>query len=290
MSPERRINPERENSSEKRIPERKNTSKKRIISENGITSEVSTTKSLITVKDLLERIIEKKCSAVSNWINSLDVDIEKTVIVGAYLTGIGLSMMLKKITDVTVVDIHPHLGNLVEMDIKFTSEISVIKDADLVIDTTGLGGLTPDTARNIHGKIFLVEDPTSDGSDEMIKGKNNTPDRLKRATTPHKGVLKTQGLNSKTSGTMTLTIEIIRKSLEDALRKPGVLYGVTGMEFYEGILFKEKNVHKFLDLTKKPALIISTLEPFSCDDIIQGYLDELDSWVEDVSVEGGNSS
>lgn len=272
MSFERRINPERED-----------TSRKRMILERGITSEVSTIKSRTTVKNLLERILGIKCSAVSNWISSLDVDIEKTVIVGAYLTGIGLSMMLKKITDVTVVDIHPHLGNLVEMDVKFASEISVIKDADLVIDTTGLGGLTPDIARNIQGEIFLVEDPTSDGSDVMIKGKSNIRDRLKRATTHHKGVLKTQGLNSKTSGTMTLTIEIIRKSLEDALRKPGVLYGVAGMEFYEGILFKEKNVNKFLDLTKKPALIISTLEPFSCDDIIRGYLDEVDSWVEDVS-------
>jgi hypothetical protein len=273
MSFDSKINPERENSSEKRI-----------ILENGITSEVSTIISQITVKDLLERIIEKKCRAVSNWVNSLDADIGKTVIVGAYLTGIGLSMMLKKTSDVTVVDIHPHLGNLVEMDVKFASKISVIKDADLVIDTTGLGGLTPEMARNIQGKIFLVEDPTSDGSDVMIEAKSNIQDRLKRANTRHKGILKTQGLKSKTSGTMTLNVEIIRKSLEDALRKPGVLYGVAGMEFYEGILFKEKNVNKFLDLTKKSALTISTLEPFSCDDIILGHLDRLDSWVEDVRI------
>lgn len=263
-------------------PEMENTSGKRMILEKGITSEVSTIKSQMTVKDLLEGIIEKKCMAVSNWISSLDVDIGKTVIVGAYLTGIGLVKLLKKSSDVTVVDIHPHLGNLVEMDVKFCSQMDVIKDADLVIDTTGLGGLTPDMARNIGGEIFLVEDPASDGSDEMIKGRSNIKDRLEKAASSYKGILKTDGLNSKTSGTMTLTIEILRKSLEDALGKPGVLYGVAGMEFYEGVLFKEKDVDKFLDLTKKPALAISTLGPLSCDDIIRGYLDELDSWVEDI--------
>lgn len=250
---------------------------------SGITSEVFTIKSQIRVKDLLEKIIEKKCEATSNWISSLNVDIENSVIVGAYLTGIGLSKQMKKTSEVTLVDIHPYLGNLIEMDVKFCSEIEMIKDADLVIDTTGLGGLTPEMAKLINGKAFLVEDPTSDGSDELITGKNNIIARLKSANSNYKGVLKTKGLGSKTSGTMTLTLEILRKSLADALNKPGVLYGVAGMEFYEGILFKEKNVHKFLNLIKKPALTISTLEPFSCDEIIHEYLDKLYARVENVN-------
>lgn len=246
----------------------------------GITSEVFTIESQIKVKDLLERIIIKKCKATSDWITSLNVDIQNSVIVGAYLTGIGLSKVLKKTSDVTLVDIYPHLKNIIDRDVKFHSEIEIIKDADLVIDTTGLGGLTPDKAKLINGKAFVVEDPTSDGSDKLINSKNNIIVRLNSATANYKGVLKTQGLNTKTSGTMTLTMEILRNSLADALKKPGVLYGVAGMEFYEGILFKEKNVNNFMKLIKKPALTISTLEPFSCDDIIKGYLEKLDSWVE----------
>ena len=251
--------------------------------QSGITSEVFTIKSRIKVKDLLRRIIEKKCEATSNWINSLDVDIENSVILGAYLTGIGLSKQLKKISEVTVVDIYPHLGNLIDMDVNFCSQTEIIENADLVIDTTGLGGLTPDVTKFINGKGFLVEDPTSDGSDKLIIGKNNVTARLKSASANYKGILMTQGLDSKTSGTMTLTMEILRKSLADALKKPGVLYGVAGMEFYEGLLFKEKNIEKFMEVINKPSLTISTLEPFSCDDIIKEYLEKLDSHVENVN-------
>lgn len=253
--------------------------------QRGITSEVFIIRSKMNVEDLLEKIVEKKCDAASRWINSLNVDIKNTVIVGAYLTGIGLSKQLKKTSDVTLIDIYPHLGNLVERDVKFSREIKMIQDAELVIDTTGLGGLTLKMAKLIDANVFLVEDPTSDGSDEMIKERNNTMDRLKRATASYKGILNTVGLNLKTSGTMTITMGILRQSLADALKKPGVLYGVSGMEFYEGILFKEKNVEKFLNLIKKPALTISTLKPFSCDDIIEGYLEKLDSMVENVSGE-----
>lgn len=251
--------------------------------QKGITSDVFTIKSQIEVKNLVEKIILKKCKATSDWINSLNVDIQKSVIVGAYLTGIGLSKLLKKTSDVTLVDIYPHMENIVDKDVKFCCEIDVIEDADLVIDTTGLGGLTPDITKLITGKAFLVEDPTSDGSDETIKRNNNIMARLKAANANHEGVLKTQGLNSKTSGTMTITMEILRKSLADALSKPGVLYGVAGMEFYEGVLFKEKDVNKFSKLMQKPALTISTMEPFSFDAMIEEYLDKVCCHVEDVN-------
>ena len=248
--------------------------------QDGITSEVFTVTSQMNIEDLIKEITEIKCNAVSNWINSLDVDIENSLVIGADLTGIGLAKRLKKISKVEVVDIYPHMRNLLDEDVEFHSKIDMIKNKDIVVDTTGLGGLTPEITKLINGKTFLVEDPASDGSDDMINNKSNIEDRLKSASVPYKGILKTEGLNSKTSGTMTLTMEVLRNSLKDVLKKPGVLYGVAGMDFYEGILFKEKNVGKFLDHIKKPALTVSTLDPFSCDDIINEYLKKIYSKVE----------
>lgn len=250
----------------------------------GITSEVFTVTSKMNVEDVIKKITEIKCNAACSWINSLNRDIENSIVVGAYLTGIELSKRLKKISNVTVIDIYPHLEKLAENEIEFKSNLILIKDADLVIDTTGLGGLKPGMARLITGKVFLAEDPTSDGSDKLIMEKCNIQDRLKLSCADHKGILRTQGVNSKTSGTMTLTIEVLRKSLEDVLKKSGVLYGIAGMEFYEGALFKEKDVDKFLRLIKKPALTVSTLEPVSCDEIINKYIEKIGSEVEDVSL------
>lgn len=250
--------------------------------DTGITSEVFTVTSRMRVEDVIKKITEIKCNAAIDWINSLNVNIENSVVVGAYLTGIGLSKRLKEISNVTVIDIYPHLEKLVGNDTEFNSDLISVKGADLVVDTTGLGGIRPEIAKLIGGKVFLVEDPSSDGSDNLILQKNNIINRLRLSNSIYKGILKTGGLNSKTSGTMTLTIEILRKSLEDVLKNTGVLYGVAGMEFYEGALFKEKDVDKFLSLIKKPALTVSTLEPISCDEIIKKYLKRIGSDVENV--------
>ena len=251
--------------------------------DTGITSEVFTVTSRMSVEDIIKKITEIKSKVVCNWINSLDITIENSVVVGAYLTGIELSRRLKRISNVTVIDIYPHLEKLVEDDIEFDSNLIKVKDADLVVDTTGLGGLRPKITKLINGNVFLVEDPTSDGSDNLIIQKGNILNRLRLSSSNYKGVLKTEGLNSKTSGTMTLTVEVLRKSLEDVLKRSGVLYGVAGMGFYEGVLFKEKDVDKFLRLIKKPAITVSTLEPISCDEIIEKYLKEIDCRVENVS-------
>ena len=251
--------------------------------DTGITSEVFTVTSSMSVEDVIKEITKIKCNAVFNWINDLDVDIEDSIVVGAYLTGIELSKRLKKRYNVTIIDIYPHLGKLVGNEIEFSLDLNIIGDADLVVDTTGLGGIRPKIVKLIRGNAFLVEDPTSGGSDNLILKKNNTINRLQLSNSNYKGILKTEGLNSKTSGTMTLTMGVLRKSLEDVLKNSGVLYGVAGMDFYEGALFKEKDVDKFLSLIKKPALVASALEPISCDEIIKKYLKEIDSKVENVS-------
>lgn len=258
-----------------------------IIKERGITEEVYTLYSGMGVDDIVNLIGNAKCEATLNWVKSLDVDLEKTVIVGAYITGLKLAEQFKDFSEVTVIDIHPHLKSLLGDDVHFTDDLTRISDADLVIDTTGLGGLSPESVRefvNSDVSVFLVEDPTSDGSDNSIIQKNNTMNRIELASSSHRGILKTGGLNTKTSGTMTMTIEILRKGLNDLLNSNGVLYGVAGMNFYEGVLFKEKNHQKFRELMKEPALIISALQPISPDDALEEYLQKIDSVVADVSI------
>jgi len=258
-----------------------------IIKERGITEEVYTMYSGMVVEDILNRIGNAKCEATLNWVDSLDREVEKTVIVGTYLTGMKLAEQFKEFSQVTVIDIHPHLASLLDVDINFTEDLTQISQADLVIDTTGLGGLSPESVRkfvNNDVSLFLVEDPTSDGSDNSIVEKNNIMERIELAGSKHRGILKTGGLDTKTSGTMTMTIEVLRKGLNDILNSNGVLYGVAGMNFYEGGLFKEKNHQKFQELVKDPALIISALQPISPDDALEKYLEKIDSVVADVSI------
>jgi hypothetical protein len=258
-----------------------------IIKERGITEEVFTLYSGMMVGDIVNRIGDIKCDATLNWVESLNVDVDETVIVGAYLTGMKLANRLKEISKVTVIDIHPILKSLLDKNITFTDDLNRISSADLVIDTTGLGGLSPETVMervSSDVNIFLVEDPTSEGSDSNIMAKSNIMQRLDLANSNYKGIIKTSGLNTKTSGTMTLTIEVLRKSLESILKGNGVLYGVAGMNFYEGVLFKEKDCDKFLRLMQEPALITSSLQPLSSDDTLEMNLLKIKSWVDNVSV------
>lgn len=257
-----------------------------IIKERGITEEVFTLYSGMEVGDIVNSIGNIKCEVIIKWIESLNIDIERTVIIGAYITGMKLSERLKKFSKVTVIDINPNLEPLLGGDVEFTDDLTRISGADLVIDTTGLGGLSPGSVRefvNSDTRIFITEDPTSDASDSHIIEKNNVIERLELASSEYKGILKTNGLNTKTSGTMTLTMEILRKSLGDILKTEGVLYGVAGMNFYEGVLFKEKDLLKFHRLLMEPALIISTLRPLSADIALDKYLKKINSIVENVS-------
>ncbi|NYB52108.1 MAG: DUF1188 family protein [Methanobacteriaceae archaeon] len=258
-----------------------------IIKERGITEEVFTMYSGIEVGEIVNRITDIKAEATLGWVKSLDVEVQETVIVGAYITGMKLADQFKKFSKVTVIDIQPHLAHLLGDGVEFSDDLTRIRKADLVMDTTGLGGLSPETVReyvNSDVPIFLAEDPTSDGSDHRIMKKSNIKHRINVSTSKYKGILKTGGLNTKTSGTMTLTMELLRKSLDDVLESSGVLYGVAGMNFYEGVLFKEKDHKKFLSLLQEPALILSALQPLSSDGIIEKYLRKINSRVEDVSI------
>ena len=49
------------------------------------------------------------------------------------------------------------------------------------------------------------------------------------------------------------------------------------MGFFEEVIFKEKNIPKFVELVSKNAMKISTIDPFSCDDLIKTQLDKIES-------------
>ena len=272
--------------------------------DTGISSEVFTVKSTIKLVDIFNLILEKKASAVLDLFNGL-IDNEiinkesPIVIIGTYFTGIAIAKYLScnNYYDITIVDIYPHLEGLIDSklgnpiseeneengfsenfrNIKFSSDLSLIKNADIVIDTTGLGGINESQSGAIYTKVFLIEDPIAEENDALLKDKNNIYKRASLVNSYHKYVLKTKGLNTKTSGTMTFTIDVLRQSMNRILSKDGVLYCSSEMTFYEEIIFKENDLDKFFKLIESPVIKVSTIRPFDCDDIIKEFIDEISS-------------
>lgn len=253
--------------------------------EAGITKTVNTIFSKITVEDIINQITSMKTHAISSWFEKKGIENENTLIIGAYLTGAKLANLMVRTTPVTVVDIYPHLKDFLNQKVVFKNKISEVDAAinyGVIIDTTGIGGLNIlDLAKLNPSRAFLVENPCSDGSDYRIKRVDESLDRLEVSKAKHRGFLFTVGLNSKTSGTMTLAMEVLRHSWENVLQKEGVMYAVSSMDFYERILFKEKDPKKFIKSIRRPGLIISSLEPVNCDHVIQEQLNKIKSQVID---------
>jgi hypothetical protein len=49
------------------------------------------------------------------------------------------------------------------------------------------------------------------------------------------------------------------------------------MGFFEEVIFKEKDIGKFIEAVDVNALKISTINPFDCDDLIQKELNKIES-------------
>lgn len=253
--------------------------------ETGITKTVNTIFSKLTVEDIINQITSIKINAIRSWFDQKRIENENTLIIGAYLTGAKLANLMVRNTPVTLVDIYPQLKDFLNQEVIFKNKISEV-DATInygvVIDTTGIGGLnTVDLGKLSPSRAFLVENPCSDGSDYRIKRVDESLDRLEVSKAKHRGFLFTLGLNSKTSGTMTLTMEVLRHSWENVLQKEGVMYAVSSLDFYERILFKEKDPKKFIKSIRRPGLIISSVEPVNVDNVIQEQLKKIKSQVID---------
>ena len=232
-------------------------------------------------------IINKKSEACLNYIDNLNLDKNnKIVVVGTYFTGVGIVKKLsEKYNNILLIDIYPHLKELLDTpiggnyknSINFSTDLELIKTGDVVIDTTGFGGLNVEQSSEINAEVFLIEDPVAEDNDSLLKDKNNIHERINAVNASNKAILKTKGINTKTSGTMTLTIGVLTNALQESQKREGVLYSACEMGFFEEVIFKEKNIPKFVELVSKNAMKISTIDPFSCDDLIKTQLDKIES-------------
>lgn len=255
--------------------------------DTGITSEVFTIKSETRLIDIFNNIINKKSEACLNYIDNLNLDKNnKIVVVGTYFTGVGIVKKLsEKYNNILLIDIYPHLKELLDTpiggnyknSINFSTDLELIKTGDVVIDTTGFGGLNVEQSSEINAEVFLIEDPVAEDNDSLLKDKNNIHERINAVNASNKAILKTKGINTKTSGTMTLTIGVLTNALQESQKREGVLYSACEMGFFEEVIFKEKNIPKFVELISKNAMKISTIDPFSCDDLIKTQLDKIES-------------
>ena len=255
--------------------------------DTGITSEVFTIKSDIKLIDIFNEIIDKKSIAIFNYIESLNLDINtKIIVIGTYFTGVGIVKRLsEKYENILLIDIYPHLEELVYTEIggklknqiEFSTDLDLIYSGDVVIDTTGFGGITVEQSSKLDVEAFIIEDPVAEDNDELLAEKNNIHERLNAVKSNNKGILKTKGIDTKTSGTMTLTIGVLTDVLENCLKKEGVLYSACEMGFFEEVIFKEQDINKFIELTDKKALKVSTINPFSCDELIKCEISKIRS-------------
>ena len=221
--------------------------------DTGITSEVFTIKSETRLIDIFNNIINKKSEACLNYIDNLNLDKNtKIVVVGTYFTGLGIVKKLsEKYNNILLIDIYPHLKELLDTpiggnyknSINFSTDLELIKSGEVVIDTTGFGGLTVEQSSEINAEVFLIENPVAEDNDSLLKDKNNIHERINAVNASNKAILKTKGINTKTSGTMTLTIGVLTNALQESQKKEGVLYSACEMGFFEEVIFKEKNIN-----------------------------------------------
>lgn len=257
--------------------------------DTGITNEVFTIKSKTKLIDIFNKIIEKKSQTCFDWAINFDKN-DKIIVIGTYLTGIGIVKKLAKhFENILLIDIYPHLKGLIDTPIgeglskiekdriKFSKNLSLIYNGDVVIDTTGFGGINVEQSLKFDVKGFLIEDPVAEDNDILLKNKNNIHERLDAVKSSKKAILKTTGINSKTSGTMTLTIGILNNLINEALLIDGVLYATCKMDFFEEKIFKDKNIPLFIEEVSKPAMKVSTINLFNCDELIENEINSIES-------------
>lgn len=255
--------------------------------DTGITSEVLTIKSETKLINIFNEIISKKSEAIFNYIESLNVPSNsKIIVIGTYFTGVGIVKKLsEKYENILLIDIYPHLAELLDTElggklkniVNFSSNLDLIYTGDIVIDTTGFGGINVEQSSKFNVEAFIIEDPIAEDNDELLKEKNNIQERLNAVNSKNKAILKTKGIDTKTSGTMTLAIGVLTNLLDKFLEKEGVLYCTCEMGFFEEVIFKEKDISKFIELTNTNAFKISTINPFDLDELIAEEINKINS-------------
>lgn len=254
------------------------------MTETGITHSVITSTSAMREIDVVNKITVKKVDAVLNWIEKKQIQLDNVLIFGAYLTGAEIASRMCRKANVTVVDIYQHLSSLIDCRVDFFTDVKSIPCThwSLIIDTTGLGGVDECTLSSLSCDALVIEDPCSDASDTDICSASTRLKILKNHPAEKKGLLVTSGLNTKTSGTMTMTVAVMRQAAVNAEKSAGTLYAVSSEGFPERILFKEQNIQKFYSLMKQPALIISSLNDADADSFLLESVSHIGSKVTEV--------
>ncbi|HIP34823.1 MAG TPA: DUF1188 domain-containing protein [Methanothermococcus okinawensis] len=258
----------------------------------GITETVKTLESKTKVVDIIYSIVEEKTRAIKYFLEG--EEFRETLIFGAYLCGNYIaSSLLNDSEKVILVDIYPHLKDIVRnnkditfMDINsFNLALRNKKlNPDLVIDLTGLGGLSPEVISNFDPEVLIVENPKGVYDREIFEV-DNSLERLKVGK--KRGLLNTYRISriSKTSGTMTLTIDTILDACHEIRELEGILYVIPNLKYYEGILFHEKNVKKFMGEINTPAITVSCLDEDiypKIDEILRRNMERVKSFVEPI--------
>jgi len=256
----------------------------------GITESVKTINSKTKVKDIIYHIVEKKANAIKYFLEG--EEFKQTVVFGAYLCGNYIAHSLTRDSEeVILVDIQPHLKDIIfDERIKFM-DLNKFKlnmrngnlDPDLIVDITGIGGLDSDFISNFDPEVLIVENPKCSYDREIFK----VDDSLERLCTGKKrGILNTYRSSkiSKTSGTMTLTVNTILDSCMEIRELDGVLYALPELKYYEGLIFHEKDIRKFLSEVNSPAITVSSLDDVEneVEDIIWKNTSRINSFVEKI--------
>ena len=76
---------------------------------------------------------------------------------------------------------------------------------------------------------------------------------------------------------MTLTIGALTNLLNRFLEKEGVLYCACEMGFYEEVIFKQKDIVKFIEQSNVNAFKVSTINPFDLDELIAEEINKISS-------------
>lgn len=180
----------------------------------------------------------------------------KIIVIGTYFTGVGIVKRLsEKYEDILLIDIYPHLEELLHTEVggrlknsvSFSSDLDLIYSGDIVIDTTGFGGIDVEQSSKFDVEAFIIEDPIAEENDCLLKDKNNIHERLDAVKSPNKAIIKTKGIDTKTSGTMTLAIGLLSDVLRKCLEREGVLYSACEMGFLKRSYLKRKTLPNLLN-------------------------------------------